>query len=386
MTEAQLALTEALDHEGLLRFGQTLRNSFDVEHIGQDESGIRVIVRDDTPPEELRRTLKQVLRACRYATGDTIFLREVANPRDQDPQPRLEAKGEVRSIGPGLFAFRGDFLRVRTALDARITSLAAQFGADELAYPPLWPIPLLQAINYFHDFPHLVLVPSGVKPEYQARSVFADRFRKGSGGGVIACSAENGLAPAENVLAPTVCDCCYWLLRDRRDVADQLFTVYGQVFRNESSADNRLDRLMSYTMREIVMVGSEGYVLAKRAELLDAVTELMTGLDLACHVKAADDPFFCNDALQKNAFQNLAQLKYEVEVPLFDGRTTAVASINLHNDFFSKNYDFEDGSGTHPFSACVGFGYERLTYALFCRHGAELKDWPDPVRDYLELS
>lgn len=385
MTQAHLTLANALDEESFAHFAQMLRRSFNVEDIGQNAGGITVSVQDETPPAELENTLRQILRTCRYASSDSIFHREVSDQVDQDPQPLLEAKGDVRSIGPGLFAFRGDFLRVRTALDGRIKSLATRFGADELAYPPLWPVPLLRNINYFHDFPHLVLVPSGVKPEYHARSVFAERFSKNSGHAVIACSAENGLAPAQNVLAPTVCDCCYWLLRDRRDVSDGLFTIHGQVFRNESSFDGRLDRLTAYTMREIVMVGSENYVLDRRAALIDEVTKLMVDLDLACNVKAADDPFFCNDALQKSAFQNLAQLKYEVEVPLFSGRATAIASVNLHNDFFSKSYDFEDGDGVHPFSACIGFGYERMAYALFCRHGAELSAWPNPVRDYLEL-
>jgi len=325
------------------------------------------------------------LQTCRYAVGDTLFRRAVSPSSVSDPQPSLEAKGEVQSIGPGLFAFRGDFLRVRTALDMKIKSLAYRFGADELSYPPLWPVSLLQEINYFHDFPQLVLVPSGVKSDYQARSAFADRFRKGSGNTVIACSAENGFAPAQHALAPTVCDCCYWLLRNRRDVSNELFTIHGQVFRNESSLDGRLDRLTVYTMREIVMVGHENYVLEKRNDLLDEVARLIVDLDLACIVKAADDPFFCNDALQKSAFQNFAQLKYEVEVPLFGDRTTAVASINLHNDFFSKSYDYEDTNSKNCYSACLGFGYERLAYALFCRHGAELGVWPESVIDYLGL-
>jgi len=90
-------------------------------------------------------------------------------------------------------------------------------------------------------------------------------------------------------------------------------------------------------------------------------------------------------ALFKKALQKQARLKYEVEVPLLGGRMTAVASINLHRDFFSRNYDYRDSGGGHPFSACVGFGHERLAYALFCRHGAELGAWPEGVRAYLGL-
>ena len=386
MPDAHITLTAALDGDSRAHFGEMLRRSFDVATIDHGSNGITVSVRDDVPPAELHHTLKQLLRVRRYASGDCLFVHEAPNQQNADPQPALEAKGEVCSIAQGLFAFRGDFLRVRTALDSRVRMIAGHCGADELSYPPLWPIPLLQSINYFHDFPHLALLASGVEPEYTARAAFANRFRKGSGNAVIACTAENGLAPAHAALAPTVCDCCYWLLRGRRDVVDQISTIYGQVFRNESSPDGRLDRLTAYTMREIVMVGSEGFVLAKRQALLDEVAGLMVDLDLACNIKAADDPFFSNDALQRNAYQNLSRLKYEVEVPLYDDRKTAVASINLHEDYFSRNYDFENADGARPFSACVGFGYERLTYALFCRHGAKLAAWPRSVCTFLELT
>ena len=386
MAEARVELNEALDAAAMAQVGEMLRRSFDVEDLRQADGAIALTVNDALSTNELQKRLKQVLRARRYATGECIFARSVPDHYDADPQPALEAKGEVVSIGPGLFAFRGDVLRVRTALDGIVQSIAVRCGAEELAYPPLWPVGVLQSINYFHDFPQLALLAPGVAPHYQARNTFADRFRKGSGDSVIACTEENGLAPAANALAPTVCDCCYWLLRGRKDVAEQVLTVYGQVFRNEASVSRRIDRLTAYTMREIVMIGSEGFVLAKRESLIDEVIEMMTRLDLACRIQAADDPFFSNDALLKNSYQNLAQLKYEVVAPLFDGNGTAVASINLHDDFFSRSYDYQDRDGSHPSSACVGFGYERMTYALFCRHGAETAAWPGPVRDYLGLN
>ena len=386
MTEARVDLNEALADDALAQVGETLRRSFDVETLDQAGGALTLVVNDAVATNELRKRLKQVVRARRYATGACLFSRSVPDHRETDPQPALEARGDVVAMGPGLFAFRGDFLRVRAALDGLVRAIAGRCGAEELAYPPLWPVDVLRSINYFHDFPHLAMLASGVAPHYEARSAFAGRFRKGSGETVIACTAENGLAPASNALAPTVCDCCYWLLRGRRDVADQVLTIHGQVFRNEASAQGRIDRLTGYTMREIVLIGSEAFVLAKREALIDEVIELVTGLDLACTIQAADDPFFSNDALLKNSYQNMAQLKYEVVAPLFAGHGTAVASVNLHNDFFSRSYAYQDRDGNYPSSACVAFGYERMAYALFCRHGAELSAWPEPVRAALGLN
>ncbi len=384
MTRARITLSERLGDEDMSQLGVTLRHSFDLEEMIQTADGLEIAVRDDTPVESLQLMLRRIVRARRYASSDSLFVRTVSPRESVDPQPLLEAKGEVQRLGPGLFAFQGDFLRVRTAIDARVIAIAGAHQATELSYPPLWPVPVLQEIDYFHDFPQLPLLASGVEASFEARDRFAARFRKGAGPVAIACTAENGVAPAQNVLAPTVCDCCYWLLRGRRNVGDQMFTMHGQVFRNESSAEGRLDRLTAYTMREIVMIGRPAFVLAQRDALVDEMSALMSSLDLACDIKAADDPFFCNDALQKTIIQSLNRLKYEVAVPLSDGREVAVASINLHNDFFSRNYDYTD-RGTQLFSACVGFGYERLTYALFCRHGAELADWPASVLAFLEL-
>ena len=386
MTAVRVDLREALADAALAQVGEMLSRSFDVKALDQADGALTLVVNDAVPSNELQKRLKQVIRARRYATGACLFSRSVPDHRDADPQPALEAKGDVAALGPGLFAFRGDFLRVRTALDGLVRAIAGRCGAQDLAYPPLWPVGVLQSINYFHDFPQLAMLAAGVAPHYEARHTFAGRFRKGSGDTVIACTAENGLAPAANALAPTVCDCCYWLLRGRRDVADQILTIHGQVFRNETSAHGRIDRLTGYTMREIVLIGSEAFVLARRETLVDEVIELVTSLDLACTVQAADDPFFSNDALLKNSYQNMAELKYEVVAPLFGGGSTAVASVNLHNDFFSRSYDYQDREGNHLASACVAFGYERMVYALFCRHGAEFSAWPEPVRAALGLN
>ena len=227
MTRAYLALRETLDDDGVRRFDHMLRRSFEVEALAADSGGIAVSVRDELPPAELHRSLKLIWRASRYDGAASLFRREVAEMPDHDPQPALEARGDVRRMAPGLFAFSGEFLDVRDAIDASVKSLAATFGAAELSYPPLWPVPVLQGINYLHDFPHLVLMSSGVAPDFRARANFAERFRKNASASAIACTPENGIEAARAVLAPTVCDCCYWLLRERRDVADQMLTVHG---------------------------------------------------------------------------------------------------------------------------------------------------------------
>lgn len=385
MAQASVRLKRPLDEAALLGVGTVLRRSFAVTSLQSGAEGLSATVSDDVSDERLREAMAQVLRVSRHAASGEVFAHEPQDWRGEDAQPALEARGDVRRLGPGLFAFRGDFLAVRTALDGLVRAIAVREGAEELAYPPLWPVGVLRDINYFHDFPQLAMLAPGVTPEFSARARFSEAHRKGSGTGAIACTAEDGVAPAANALAPTVCDCCYWLLRGRSDVADAAFTIHGTVFRNESSATGSLERLTAYTMREVVVIGSEGFVLARRESLLEALEALGRELGLRCTVEAADDPFFCNDALQKGVLQGLARLKYELRVVAFEGRAFAAGSLNLHNDFFSRNYGYALAGGGTAFSACMGIGLERLAYALFCRHGVDLERWPAPVRALLGL-
>lgn len=385
MVQASVPVTRPLDNATLDDVSRILGRSFAVEAVVNGPGAVTATVGDDVSQDHLRQAVARVLRVARHLTEECVFSSEPADWQGTDAQPALEAAGDVRRLGPGLFAFGGAFLQVRAALDALLLGIAARHGASELAYPPLWPVPVLRDINYFHDFPQLAMVAAGVGADFASRSRFGEANRRGSGAAAIACTAEGGLAPAVNALAPTVCDCCYWLLRDRRDVADQVLTIHGHVFRNETSDTGSLDRLSAFTMREIVTIGTEAFVLERRRVLLEDMTQLALSLGLRCTIEAADDPFFCNDALQKSLLQTAAQLKYELRVVLFGDREIAVGSLNLHNDYFSKSYDYTTPDGGRPFSGCFAIGCERLTYALFCRYGLDLEQWPQPVRGVLRL-
>lgn len=385
MVQASVSMRRPLEDTTLEDVARLLGRSFAVRDVVNGPDGLTATVEDDVSHDHLRQAVVQVLRVARHLTEECVFTSEPAGWQGSDAQPALEACGDVQRLGPGLFAFSGGFLEIRGALDALLLRIAGQHGARELAYPPLWPIPVLRDINYFHDFPQLAMVAAGVGTDFASRRRFSEAYRRDSGSTVIACTAENGLAPAVNALAPTVCDCCYWLLRGRRDVADQVLTIHGHVFRNEASDEGSLDRLSAFTMREIVTVGTEAFVLARRQALLEEMKQLALSLGLRCTIEAADDPFFCNDALQKSLLQTAAQLKYELRVVLFGDREIAVGSLNLHNDYFSRSYDYTTPDGTRPFSGCFAIGCERLAFALFCRHGPDLAQWPLPVRGALGL-
>jgi seryl-tRNA synthetase len=66
-------------------------------------------------------------------------------------------------------------------------------------------------------------------------------------------------------------------------------------------------------------------------------------------------------------------------------RPTAVVSCNYHQDHFGDTFGIALHEGGHAHTACVGFGLERITLALFKTHGFDLAQWPATVRATLGL-
>ena len=68
-----------------------------------------------------------------------------------------------------------------------------------------------------------------------------------------------------------------------------------------------------------------------------------------------------------------------------DDHPTAIISLNCHHTHFGALFDITTADGGVAHTACVGFGLERLTLALYRRHGFARAQWTSPVRVALEL-
>jgi hypothetical protein len=86
------------------------------------------------------------------------------------------------------------------------------------------------------------------------------------------------------------------------------------------------------------------------------------------------------------ASQKEQALKFEVLVPITEPELTAVASFNYHRDYFATIHGLVLESGEPAHTACLGFGLERLTLAMFRKHGFEPDTWPGEVREQLWLN
>jgi seryl-tRNA synthetase len=278
---------------------------------------------------------------------------------------------------PGVYGRGGDFEDVREALAALVTRRGAAEEPEQLRFPPLLPRHDLETVGYLKSFPHLagsVFAFDG--SEEQA----AEQYER-------ACRHEDWSefqSMTDLVLTPAACYPVYPAIAARGRLAPGGVTVdagSAYVFRHEPSGDPA--RMQMFHQREIVRIGEPEQVADWRERWRNRAVEMLRGIGLDAKLDVATDPFFGRSGRMLAASQREQELKFEVSVPIAGPEPTAVASFNYHQDHFAAAYGIEmaDGSGAH--TACLGFGLERITLALFRAHGLKLSAWPEQTRSEL---
>ena len=384
MAELRYELEQIPSADQLAFIENALRTSFKVTGFRPGQGHVAITHDELESAEAIRVMTRRFVFISKNINRDLVFHNDVPIRYAQDPQPALEAAGQVIPIQPGFYTLQGDFLRVFQAVNRATLHMATLVNAIEQEHPAVWPVRLFKMIDYFHEFPHQMILCAPVKDDFASRSMFSKLYRKDQDFETV--PMDTLMADASYGLQPAVCDCCYYSLEGTKAQQDTHYTTVNKVFRNERSATNRLDRLTNFTVRDIMFVGGEEFVLEARERLIELLSDFLTDLKLNAKIETANDPFFANDSAMKTVFQNAHRLKYELlaAIPHL-GKDIAVGSINLHTDFFGKAFDIKRADGSTAHSGCIGVGMERMTYALFCQHGPELAQWPVDVLKNLGL-
>ena len=138
-------------------------------------------------------------------------------------------------------------------------------------------------------------------------------------------------------------------------------------------------------MREVIFVGTETDVAARRQRAIEEVGALITEWDLDCVIESANDPFFAAMYASKTYWQTRGDLKFEMRLSVEPGsegeaRTIAAGSFNLHESFFGQTFSITAADGRPAFTGCVAWGIERWVLAGFTQHGFEPARWPASLR------
>jgi seryl-tRNA synthetase len=282
----------------------------------------------------------------------------------------------VALAGPALACYR--------AVDEMCVALGhSAFGAVDEVYPTLIPTDILGRCGYFTSFPHTVSMVTHLVEDFDLIEEFRQANAKAP---PLTVPRREALVTPEACLSPAVCYHCYQAIEGRTlPERGHVVTSVGRCFRYESKNITGLDRLWDFTMREIIFVGTEQMVSARRQEAIEHAKAQMELWDLDCSIEGANDPFFSAAYATKTYYQVRSDLKYELRLavePGADGeaRSIASASFNLHENFFGKTFTITAADGQPAFTGCAAWGIERWVLAAFTQHGFEPARWPESLR------
>jgi seryl-tRNA synthetase len=161
--------------------------------------------------------------------------------------------------------------------------------------------------------------------------------------------------------------------------------VQSYCFRHEPSPDPA--RMQLFRQREHVRIGEPQTAVDFRQKWLDRGIKLyIDELKLPGGSDIANDPFFGRTGKMLAQNQRDQSLKLEMLIPICSTeKPTACISFNYHQDHFGHLFGIHTADGATAHTACVGFGLERSTLALFKHHGIKIADWPKSVRERLAL-
>lgn len=292
----------------------------------------------------------------------------------------LLSHGLLISMGvDGLYGRSGTFEHVVERLNAAISAVGDPDGPEIMRFPPGIGRLQLEKSGYVRNFPNLAGTVASFAGSDQDHAALLARLSKGE-------DWTDTQRPTGVALTPAACYGVYPAIasRGRLGAGGALVDVFTWCFRHEPSIDPA--RMQMFRQREHVRIGTPEQVSSFRGLWIERARALVESFGLPVSIEVANDPFFGRAGKLLATSQREESLKFELLVPIVaEGPLKACVSFNDHRDLFGRAWAIETESGTTARTACVGFGVERLTLALFRHHGFTLADWPGSVRRVLGL-
>jgi seryl-tRNA synthetase len=274
---------------------------------------------------------------------------------------------------PGVYGRSGEFEDVREGVADLVTRAVAPEQPERLRFPPVLPRRDLETVGYLKSFPHLagtIFAFAGDEARATEQHERASRHEDWS----------EFQTMTDLVLTPAACYPVYPAIAARGPLPRGGLTIDAggaYVFRHEPSDDPA--RLQIFHQRELVRLGEPETVAEWRTRWREQAVALLARLGLKPRPHVASDPFFGRSGRMLAASQREQELKFEISLPIAGPEPSAVASFNYHQDHFASAYRLTLADGALAHTACLGFGLERITFALFAAHGMEPATWPAEV-------
>jgi seryl-tRNA synthetase len=279
----------------------------------------------------------------------------------------------------GVYGRREAFDRVSDAVDALVLRETAEDGAELIRFPPVVPRRTIEKSGYLASFPNLAGSVFGFEGTEGEAVELAARVQRQE-------DWSEFQTPIDLMLTPAACYPVYPWVAAAGPLPEngRLIDVQSYCFRHEPARDPA--RLQSFRMHENVRIGSADEVFAWKESWISRGTALLASIGLGAEKVVASDPFFGRAGRMLSVNQVEQELKFELVHPIAGEKPTAIFSVNYHQDHFGHDFGIWTREGEIAHTACFGAGLERVTLALFAKHGIDVADWPDDVRACLQLN
>jgi seryl-tRNA synthetase len=265
----------------------------------------------------------------------------------------------MRWHASGQASLSGELLRLAGQADAAFLQLAGVWGAEAERHPSTLPASVLRKTGYLRSFPHQATFAVGFDPDALGEfAVDPDQ------------DPRPFLGPATEILTPAACYHLYPAHEGQALTEPLYMTTVNTCYRRET-VYVPLRRQWSFTMREIVCLGTAEETANFAKTTSEAVSRLLELAGLDVQWEHATDPFFQPEQNPAFLLQKLSPVKREAIYG-----DLAISSVNLHHEHFGEAFGITR-AGADARSACVAFGLERWLFAILDTHGEDPRSWPD---------
>lgn len=345
--------------------------SKDIVSIDEENGYIEVRVFPENS-EYLSKKVESLVKSCedsfREFEPEILFENESTHQfPENNVYEELLKRGWVVPYENGLIGFGKEFLEIFESFDHTFVEWSKRYNADQYTYPDFISIKTLNKYKYINQFPNHIMFATHLKEDLDKISDFSRKISEDD-----ECLNDHFLDKPAMVNKSAVCTHVYEQFQDRIINLEHpvVITSIGKCKRYESLNMVKIERLLDFSMREIVLLGSSEYVLEKRDEFIELAKSFIKQLGLKANIKTGNDPFFTSEYTPKALMQKRFKMKYELNVFLpYNHKDLSVGSFNYHSTYFTDPFNIKSVCGKPVNTGCIAFGLERFVYAYLCQTG-----------------
>lgn len=340
--------------------------------VEREDNQIKIVLNDAGDCEKIEKDLIQAMKKYKKINSeqDSYFKNDIL----RSEYYKLEQSTQVFFFGMGQIGFgeKGKFLL--EYFDLMFEKIASQLGAIEKMYPALLPIRGYAKTGYLKKTPQYAMFCSGINDSIESLEQTASSVNENN--------VKKIVKEPEYALSPSACFHTYIEYENKTLNNNSIVTFRQNVFRNEGRLNyNEIGRLCDYHVREIVMIGSNEFVVEMRDKIMGKSVDIMKKLELKGDITLASDSFVVPKMQMYRKIQRIDKSKYEMHLNVNESKSISTASFNLHGKAFTDPFNIRVEGVEDTVTACVGFGLQRWVIAFLSQYSLDESKWPEIIRE-----